>query len=89
MIEKYLYPLDEDLKEKERISLELADLRNKFVFAFSFVNIIFILFVFMLQIHKDVFGIDVPVGTNGTMEVRNDEEDRIEYVSNIVYTRMD
>ncbi|KAH7637874.1 Chitin synthase 2 [Dermatophagoides farinae] len=89
MIAKYLYPLDEDLKEKDRISSELADLRNKFVFAFSFVNIIFILFVFMLQIHKDVFGIDVPVGTNGTTEIRNEDEDRIEHVNNIVYTRMD
>ncbi|XP_027196350.2 chitin synthase chs-2-like [Dermatophagoides pteronyssinus] len=89
MIAKYLYPLDEDLKEKERISLELADLRNKYVFAFSFVNIIFILFVFMLQIHKDVFGIDVPIGTNGTSEIRNEDEDRIEHVDNIIYTRMD
>ena len=43
----------------------------------------------MLQIHKDVFGIDVPIGTNGTSEIRNEDEDRIEHVDNIIYTRMD
>lgn len=61
MIKKYLYPLDENLKEKERIQNELEDLRNKSVFAFGFMNVIFILFVFMLQLHKDVFGVDIPV----------------------------
>lgn len=61
MIEKYLYPLDENLKDKERIQTELEDLRTKMVFAFGFMNVIFVLFVFMLQLHKDVFGIDIPV----------------------------
>ncbi|UXI14105.1 chitin synthase 1 [Sarcoptes scabiei] len=89
MIAKYLYPLDEDLKEKERISNELAELRNKFVFIFAFLNVIFILFVFMLQIHKDVFGIDIPVGFNGTSEIYDPEEDRKIFVKNVITTRMD
>lgn len=89
LIAKYLYPLDEDAKEKERISLELADLRTKFVFFFGFLNIIFILFVFILQLHKDVLGIDIPVGYNSTIEIYDPIEDRIYKETTYKTTRMD
>lgn len=89
LISKYLYPLDEDAKEKERISLELADLRTKFVFFFGFLNLIFILFVFILQLNKDVLGIDIPVGYNSTIEIYDPIEDRIYKETTYKTTRMD
>lgn len=89
MIDKYLLPLIENLAEKERISTELIDLRNKAVFAFAFMNIIFILFVFMLQLHKDVFGIDIPVGINGYNRTYNEEEDIWIVKMDVKSTRMD
>ncbi len=89
MIDKYLLPLIENLAEKERISNELIDLRNKSVFAFAFMNIIFILFVFMLQLHKDVFGIDIPVGIAGYNRTYNEEENSWHVETIVNKTRMD
>lgn len=89
MITKYLLPLDEDSKEKKRISDDLIELRNKMVFAFAFMNIIFILFVFMLQLHKDVFGLDIPVGIAGQNRTYNEEEGTWTVETLYNYTRMD
>lgn len=89
MIKKYLYAIKENREEKERISNELLDLRNKAVFAFAFINIIFILFVFMLQLHKDIFGIDIPVGIAGYNRTYNEEENTWHVETMLSKTRMD
>jgi chitin synthase len=88
-IPKYLLPLDENLKEQERIANDLKELRNKAVFAFGIINTIFILFVFLLQMHKDVFGVNIPAGTDGYNRTYIEAEDRYELTPNTRYVRMD
>ncbi|KAI2805290.1 Chitin synthase 2 [Blomia tropicalis] len=89
MIEKYLYPLDEDLNEKKRIQTELEELRNRMVFAFGFINIIFILFVYMFQMHKDIFGINIPVGISGYNRTYDEEEGKWNIEPILATTKMD
>lgn len=94
IIGKYLYNIEEknlkeNRKENNRILNELIDLRNKAVFAFAFINIIFILFVFMLQLHKDIFGIDIPVGIAGYNRTYNEEENTWHVETMLSKTRMD
>lgn len=88
MIDEYLLPLDENREEKKRIQAELEDLRNKVVFAFSFINVIFVLFVFLLQLHKDVFGVDIPISITYNRTYIEDE-DRYEIKRVVEATRMD
>lgn len=73
-IPKYLYPLDENRQEQARILADLLDLRNKAVFAFAIANIVFILFVYLLQMHKDVFGINLLIGVERNETARYDPE---------------
>lgn len=88
MIDEYLLPLDEDREEKKRIQAALEDLRNKVVFAFGFINVIFVLFVFLLQLHKDVFGVDIPISITYNRTYIEDE-DRYEIKRLVEATRMD
>lgn len=60
-IKKYLKPLTEDQNHKDKIKSDLIDLRNKVVFAFGIINILFVLFVYLLQLHKDMFSIQIRV----------------------------
>ncbi|KMQ92063.1 chitin synthase 8, partial [Lasius niger] len=77
LLEKYLYPIDEDKTEKARIAKDLKDLRDQSVFAFFMMNALFVLIVFLLQLNKDLLHIKWPFGikTNvtydaSTMEAR-------------------
>jgi chitin synthase len=88
-IPKYLLPLDENLKEQERIANDLKELRNRAVFAFGIINTIFILFVFLLQMHTDVFGIIIPAGIEGYNKTYIEAEDRYELTPIPKYIRMD
>ncbi|XP_076345619.1 LOW QUALITY PROTEIN: chitin synthase chs-2-like [Tachypleus tridentatus] len=81
LIEKYLYPLDQNKEHEARVASELKELRNKVVFGFLMSNALFILIVFLLQLHKDQLHINWPLGikTNityipETSEVRIDKE---------------
>lgn len=72
-IEKYLKPLDEDKTHQKKIADDLIELRNKVVFAFGIINIIFVLFVFLLQINKDTFGFTLHLkGSENGTEVNDD-----------------
>ncbi|XP_048509220.1 chitin synthase chs-2 isoform X4 [Athalia rosae] len=62
LLEKYLFPIDEDKAEKARIAADLIELRNKSVFAFFMFNALFILIVFLLQLNKDQLHIVWPLG---------------------------
>nr|ACD10533.1 chitin synthase 1b [Ectropis obliqua] len=62
LLEKYLFPIDEDKAEKARIAGDLLELRNKSVFAFVMFNALFILIVFLLQLNKDQLHVDWPLG---------------------------
>lgn len=73
----YLKPLVENKEKKEKISRDLIDLRNQVVFAFGILNALFILFVFLFQMHKDQFHINWPVGSD-TNKTYNEETDEYE-----------
>ncbi|XP_014616657.1 PREDICTED: uncharacterized protein LOC106793893 [Polistes canadensis] len=62
LLEKYLFPIDEDKAEKARIAGDLIELRNKSVFAFLMFNALFVLIVFLLQLNKDQLHIVWPLG---------------------------
>ncbi|XP_076168647.1 hyaluronan synthase-like protein kkv [Ptiloglossa arizonensis] len=62
LLEKYLYPIDEDKAEKARIAGDLVELRNKSVFAFFMFNALFVLIVFLLQLNKDQLHVIWPLG---------------------------
>ncbi|XP_014471699.1 PREDICTED: uncharacterized protein LOC106742874 isoform X1 [Dinoponera quadriceps] len=62
LLEKYLYPIDEDKAEKARIAGDLIELRNKSVFAFLMFNALFVLIVFLLQLNKDQLHVIWPLG---------------------------
>ncbi|XP_044267838.1 chitin synthase chs-2 isoform X2 [Tribolium madens] len=62
LLDKYLYPIDENKEEKARIAKELIELRNKSVFAFFMFNALFVLVVFLLQLNKDQIHVKWPLG---------------------------
>ncbi|KAF8790062.1 Chitin synthase chs-2 like protein [Argiope bruennichi] len=81
LIDKYLYPIEQNKEHQARVASELKELRNKVVFAFFMFNALFILIVFLLQLNKDQLHLDWPLGirTNitfnpETSELRIDKE---------------
>lgn len=62
LIEKYLYPIDQNKEHQARVAMELKELRNRMVFAFFMLNALFILVVFLLQLNKDILHVDWPFG---------------------------
>nr|AGB51153.1 chitin synthase 1 variant B [Bactrocera dorsalis] len=62
LIDKYLFPIDNDPVEQARIAADLIDLRNKSVFAFFMANALFVLIVFLLQLNKDKLHVVWPLG---------------------------
>ncbi|XP_076291294.1 hyaluronan synthase-like protein kkv isoform X1 [Lasioglossum baleicum] len=75
LLEKYLYPIDEDKAEKARIAKDLKDLRDQSVFAFFMLNALFVLIVFLLQLNKDLLHVKWPFGikTNITYDGNTQE----------------
>ncbi|KAK2583486.1 hypothetical protein KPH14_009451 [Odynerus spinipes] len=75
LLDKYLYPIDEDKAEKARIAKDLKDLRDQSVFAFFMLNALFVLIVFLLQLNKDLLHIKWPFGikTNITYDESSQE----------------
>ncbi|KAG8175041.1 hypothetical protein JTE90_008869 [Oedothorax gibbosus] len=81
LIEKYLFPLDNNKEQQARVAMELKELRNKVVFGFFMFNALFILIVFLMQLNKDLLHWDWPLGVKTnitfvpeTSEVRIDKE---------------
>ncbi|KAL1514128.1 hypothetical protein ABEB36_003439 [Hypothenemus hampei] len=75
LLEKYLYPLDENKEEKARIAADLKELRDQSVFAFFMMNALFVLIVFLLTLKKDNLHIKWPFGvkTNITYDESSQE----------------
>jgi len=81
LIEKYLFPIDQNKDHQARVAGELKELRNRAVFAFFMLNALFILVVFILQLNKDILHVDWPYGVKEnitfipeTNEIRIDKE---------------
>ncbi|KAL1124219.1 hypothetical protein AAG570_001989 [Ranatra chinensis] len=62
LLDKYLFPIDEDKNERARIAKDLIELRNSSVFAFFIMNALFVLIVFLLQLNKDLLHVKWPFG---------------------------
>uniref|UniRef100_A0A1B6CU26 chitin synthase n=1 Tax=Clastoptera arizonana TaxID=38151 RepID=A0A1B6CU26_9HEMI len=62
LLDKYLYPIDEDKAAKARIAAELIELRNSSVFNFFMINALFVMIVFLLQLNKEMLHIKWPFG---------------------------
>ncbi|CAO1401711.1 unnamed protein product [Diamesa hyperborea] len=75
LIDKYLYPIDQDKEEEARIAHDLKDLRNSAVFGFFMINALFVLIVFLLQLNKDSIHVKWPLGvkTNITYDESTQE----------------
>ncbi|TMW48229.1 hypothetical protein DOY81_006700 [Sarcophaga bullata] len=75
LIDKYLYPIDNDPVEQARIAKDLKELRDSSVFAFFMVNALFVLIVFLLQLNKDNIHVKWPFGvrTNITYDESTQE----------------
>ena len=67
LIAKYLKPYSqiESKEEKERVSKELIELRNKMAFMFVMLNIIWVTLIYMLQSYAQILGIKWPFGYKG------------------------
>uniref|UniRef100_T1J5I3 chitin synthase n=1 Tax=Strigamia maritima TaxID=126957 RepID=T1J5I3_STRMM len=72
LLAKYLFPIDDNPEQRQRIAKELIDLRNKSVFAFFMFNALFILIVFLLQLNKDNLYVEWPLGVKYNMTYNPD-----------------
>jgi len=72
LIEKYLYPLDSNKDHQARVANELKELRNRVVFAIFMLNALFILAVFLLQLHKDIIHVEWPFGAKVNATINPD-----------------
>lgn len=72
LIEKYLYPLDSNKEHQARVASELKELRNRVVFAIFMLNALFILAVFLLQLHKDIIHVEWPFGAKVNATINPD-----------------
>ncbi|CAB3404677.1 unnamed protein product [Caenorhabditis bovis] len=62
VIDRYLSPLTMDSKEMDRLRAGLLALRNSYTVYFLMINVVFIISVLVLQIHKDCLNIEWPFG---------------------------
>nr|AFM38193.1 chitin synthase [Anasa tristis] len=75
LLDKYLYPIDEDKNEKARIAKDLKELRNSSVFGFFMINALFVLIVFLLQLNKDLLHIKWPFGVKTNITYNEDTQE--------------
>ncbi|TMS13689.1 Chitin synthase chs-1 [Larimichthys crocea] len=69
LIDRYLEPITQTKEHKERISKELKSLRNKAVFLYFIINVLWVVATFFLQaIGSDIISIKIPkYYPNGTL----------------------
>nr|XP_054588166.1 chitin synthase 1 [Nothobranchius furzeri] len=61
LIERYLTPIKDSPEHKERVSKELKSLRNKAVFLYFIINVLWVVATFFLQaIGNDIISIKIP-----------------------------
>lgn len=74
LLEKYLHPID-DSNEKEAITKELKDLRDKTVFSFFMLNSLFVLVVFLLTLKKDLLHVNWPLDIKYNVTYNDDTKE--------------
>ncbi|XP_076245365.1 chitin synthase chs-2 [Calliopsis andreniformis] len=60
LIEKYLYPIENDVEKQRNIKRQLIDIRNEYLLKFFTINTLFVVAIFLLQINKEVLYIQWP-----------------------------
>nr|ASF79498.1 chitin synthase B [Mythimna separata] len=73
LIDTYLFPIDENPEELNRIKTDLKNLRDKMVFAFLMVNTLFVLVIFLLQLSQDQLHFKWPLGQQSSFVYDEDE----------------
>ena len=68
LITQYLFPLDKNSEQEERIQMDLIDLRNKISFSYFLLNAIFVVTIFILQLNIDLISVPWPCGDNLRLE---------------------
>ncbi len=77
LIEKYLYPIDNDKSQQARVASDLKELRNRVFFGFFMINALFILSVFLLQLNKEILHIDWPLGVRENITINPETNEYI------------
>jgi chitin synthase len=77
LIDKYLYPIEQNKEHQARVAFELKELRNRMVFAFFMLNALFVLVVFLLQLNKEILHVDWPLGVRENITVNPDTNEYI------------
>ncbi|XP_067001404.2 chitin synthase chs-2 isoform X2 [Anabrus simplex] len=75
LLDKYLFPIDDNKEEKARIAKDLKDLRDTSVFAFFMMNALFVLIVFLLQLSKDKIHIKWPLGVKTNITYNEESQE--------------
>ncbi|GLV23144.1 krotzkopf verkehrt, partial [Carabus blaptoides fortunei] len=75
MLDEYLFPIDENKKEKARAAKDLKDLRDKCVFAFFMINALFVLIIFLLTLKKDYLHIKWPFGVKSNITYEENSQE--------------
>ncbi|XP_060530267.1 chitin synthase chs-2-like [Cylas formicarius] len=57
LLDKYLHPIEDN---KEKIAVDLKDLRDRMVMSFFMINALFVLVVFLLTLQKDLIHVNWP-----------------------------
>ncbi|CAI5440716.1 unnamed protein product [Caenorhabditis angaria] len=70
VIDRYLSPLTMDGKEMDRLRAGLISIRNSYTVYFLMINVVFIISVLVLQIHKDCLNIEWPIGPKFNHTIR-------------------
>ena len=62
LISRYLFPLDKNKEQEERIQMNLLELRNQISLSYFLLNAIFIVAIFVLQENVDKISVPWPCG---------------------------
>ncbi|KAF7489320.1 Chitin synthase 8 [Sarcoptes scabiei] len=62
LLEKYLFPIEQNKEHQARVAADLKELRNRVFFGFFMLNALFVLSVFLLQLNKEILHVDWPLG---------------------------
>ncbi|KAH7639899.1 chitin synthase-like protein 2 [Dermatophagoides farinae] len=77
LIEKYLFPIEQNKDHQARVASDLKELRNRVFFGFFMLNALFVLSVFLLQLNKEILHVDWPLGVRENITINPDTNEFI------------
>ncbi|KAJ8688321.1 hypothetical protein QAD02_024116 [Eretmocerus hayati] len=85
-IHSYLEPIDKDANREAQIAEKVTKLRNQNVFKFFMINCLFGLTIFLMQLKKDLFHLEWPIGVTYNITY---SRDKMEVYVNRKYLRLE